>query len=176
MKKKWMIAVVLVLVVGVLASFMPWNKQVSTRTVAYEYALDSKDVLKTHEVTMDGRYFFGIWREAYFDGTFAVEGFPFSAEDPVQIRFQRDLDGLGIMIFRDWAGQPYSGELNQIRCSRDFSDFAVMVFELEEKDGKVYRSWDPETGRILCTNAPEYAALVERCETLGFRFWEEDTP
>ena len=173
MKKKLLITVVYILLVAFLLSLMPWSREVSVQTTAYEYALNQKEPLRTHLVTIEGRYYFGIWREARFDGMFSVSGFPFSMEETVGIQFWKDHKGLGLMHFRDDSGQPVSSkELNQIRCSRDFSQFAVLIFEIEEKDGQRTGHWSPETGHILCTDAPDDTALRKQCETLGFYFWE----
>ena len=172
MKKKLIIAVIWILLIGLLLSAMPWSRSVSVQTVVYEYALDQEASLQTHAVTIEGRYYPSLWREPYFDGTFAVSGFPFSLEESVRISFQRDSGGLGMLSYRDWAGQPRSMELNQIRMKDDFSEFVVMIFEIEEKDGRQYSRWDPESGHILCTNAPDYAALRTQCEALNCYFWE----
>lgn len=173
MKKKFLIALLWVLVIGILLSLMPWHRNISVQTTAYEYALDQKEPLRTHEVTIEGKYYYGIWRESRFDGVFAVSGFPHSMKESVGIQFWKQHEGLGMMYFRDHAGQPNATkELNQIRCSRDFSNFAVLLFETETQDHSSQGSWDPETGHILCTNAPDYAALQTQCKTLGFYFWE----
>ena len=173
MKKKLLITVVCILLVAFLLSLMPWSRAVSVQTTAYEYALNQKEPLRTHQVTIEGRYYFGIWREARFDGVFSVSGFPFSLEETVGIQFWKDHEGVGLMHFRDDAGQPVSSkELSQIRCSRDFSHFAVLIFEIEEKGGQRTGRWSPETGHILCTDASDYTALRKQCEMLGFYFWE----
>ena len=172
MKKKILIAVLWVLVIGVLFSLMPWSKNISVQTTAYEYALDQEEALRTHEVTIEGKYFYGIWREPYFDGTFAFSGFPFSQEQSARIHFRREYGNLANLIYRDEAGQPYTSALGQLRCERDFSEFVILVYETERTGDQITSTWNPETGHVLCTNAPDYAALREQCEVLGFNIWE----
>lgn len=172
MKRKLILAFVWVLVVGFLLTLMPWSRTISVQTIAYEYALDQKEPLQTHTVTVDGRYYPSLWGIPYFDGTFAVSGFAYSLEEPVRINFNRSNGGVGMLYYRDAAGQPRSTELNQIRMEESFSHFAVMVFEVEEKEDHRTCTWTPETGHILCTDAPDYAALQTQCEKLGFDFWE----
>lgn len=172
MKKKAWIAVAWILVVGFLFSLMPWHRNISVQTTAYEYALDRQEPLRTHDVTIEGKYFLNIWRRApYFDGTFAVSGFPFSVEEPVRISFNDDFGYHGMLYYRDEAGQPRSREINQYRGEKDFSEFVVMLFEIEETAGKRTASWDPETGHLLCTNAPDYEALQAQCKQYGLDLW-----
>lgn len=171
MKKKHIIAVIWILLIGLLLSAMPWSRSVSVQTVVYEYALDQEAPLQTHAVTIEGRYYPGLWRDAYFDGNFAVSGFSFSLEESVRISFHRDSGGLGMLYYRDWAGQPRAMELNQIRMIDDFSEFVVMIFEIEEKDGRRHSRWNPESGHILCTNAPDYKTMQDLCRELELDFW-----
>lgn len=173
MKKKLLIALLWVLAIGVLLSLMPWHRNISVQTIAYEYALDRQEPLRTHEVTVEGKYYPNIWRGTpYFDGSFAVSGFPFSLEEPVRISFHREETDLGMLYYRDEAGQPRSREINQYRGKKDFTEFIVMLFEIEEADGKQTGSWNPETGHILCTDAPDYEAMQAQCREVGFDLWE----
>ena len=172
MKKRIPVLLLCVLIVGLLLSVMPWNRNISVQTTAYEYALDQEEPLRTHEVTIEGKYFYGIWRDAYFDGTFAVSGFPFSLEEPARITFGRENGLPGMMIYRDWAGQPRSKELSQIYGESDFSEFVLIVMELEQEGDRIIGKWSPETGHILCTNAPDYSALQEQCRRLGLHIPE----
>ena len=59
MKKKLLITVVCILLVAFLLSLMPWSRAVSVQTTAYEYALNQKEPLRTHQVTIEGRYYSG---------------------------------------------------------------------------------------------------------------------
>ena len=171
MKKKLLIALVWVLAVGFLLSLMPWHRNISVQTTAYEYALDQEQPLRTHEVTIEGKFFPCLWRESYFEGSIQVSGYAYSLEEPARVQFWREHD-YGLISYRDEAGQPRMRELGHLYCKRDFSAFVIQIFEQETKGSQVHSSWDPESGRILCADAPDYETLREKLTLLDLRFLE----
>lgn len=170
MKKRLVIALAVILVVGCLLALMPWSRYISVTTTVYEYALDQTEPLAVHDVTVEGRYFYRLFREDVFDGRLTVSGYPETQDASVYIQFWND-ENPGMISYQDPDGIPIWHEpLQFIYCNGDFSRFTIQVYEYTEDGSQA--SWDKDTGRVLCAGAADYKTMVEYTAQAGLHLEE----
>ena len=172
MKKIYIAVVIAAFCIMMFLSFFPWGRDISIQTVAYEYALDQEEPLAVHEVTIEGRFTCRVMGQDDFDGTVAISGIPDTQEMTAKVQFWSDRP-YGMISYLDWAGQAHTKEPGFIYCSGDFEQFTIVLLEFSQNGDTQSASWDVETGRVLCANAPDHETMLSASEAVGLKLREE---
>lgn len=165
MKKKLPIIAIVVLGVLCAAALLPKTRSINVQTTAYEYALNQKEPIAAHEISIGGRYTKRLFREDVFSGHMLISGFPETNGASVYIQFWNDHD-FGVISYQQGGIPVWDTELEQMYVNKDFSKFAIQLFEVAQDGENIQSQWNGETGRILCP-APDYETMTKICAELG---------
>ena len=165
MKRKLILITAIVLVVLLAWVLMPKTSTIYVQTTAYEYAMDQKEPLAEHEISISGQYTRRLFRENVFRGQMIISGFPETNGASVYIQFWDDHD-FGVISYQQGGVPVWDTELEQIYVNEDFSEFVIQLFEVTKDDDRIHSSWSGDTGRVLAT-ASDYDAMTALCTELG---------
>ena len=165
MKRKLILITAIVLVVLLAWVLMPKTSTIYVQTTAYEYAMDQKELLAEHEISISGQYTRRLFRENVFRGQMIISGFPETDGASVYVQFWDDHD-FGVISYQQGGVPVWETELEQIYANEDFSEFAIQLFEVAQAEESIQSAWNNETGRILCP-APDYETMAKICTGLG---------
>lgn len=177
--KIWLPVLGVLLFAAFLMTFADSHGRIYVEGTAYEYCMDQAEPVGERQVILDvtsTREFLG--RDTYYRGTLYVEGR--GTEEVNLSRFERHYGMIDPVI---WGGSREVGTVEQpyrIFFSPDQQQFVLQyaVFQWEQTGEGAYSGvggFDPETGRLLCSDAPSFAVMVEQCRELGLNLDTEET-
>ena len=165
MNKRLLTIVIVVLVILCAIALLPKEHSINIQTTVYEYALDQKEPIAEHEISIGGRYTKRLFREDVFSGHMLISGFPETNGASVYIQFWKDHD-FGTISYQQGGIPVWDTELEQMYANSDFSAFAIQLFEVAQDGEGIQSSWNSETGRVL-SPAANYESMAEICAGLG---------
>lgn len=165
MKRKLVVLAAIVLAALLIFLLLPKSSMIHVQTTVYEYALNQEEPIAEHEISIGGRFTKRLFREDVFSGHMLVSGYPETDGASVYIQFWKDHD-FGTISYQQGGVPVWDTELEQIYANKDFSKFAIQLFEVAQDEEAIHSAWNSETGRVLCP-APDYATMVELCTELG---------
>ena len=165
MKRKLILIMAVLLIALLVWALLPKTSMINIQTMAYEYALDQKEPLAEHEISIGGRYTKRLFREDVFSGHMLISGFPETNGASVYIQFWNDHD-FGVISYQQGGVPVWETELKQIYVNEDFSEFVIQLFEVAKTEEGLQSAWNSETGHILCP-APDYETMTKICAELG---------
>ena len=172
MKRKVILVAAVLLAALLIYALLPKTSMINVQTTAYEYAMDQKEPLAEHEISIGGQFTRRLFREDVFRGPMVVAGYPETDGASIYIQFWKD-HSFGVITYQQGGVPVWETELNQMYVNKDFSEFVIQLFEVNQEDGDwVQRSWNAESGRVL-TTAPNFASMTILCEKLGLGIMAE---
>lgn len=166
MKRKLVLIAVIVLIVLLCILLFPKTRSINVQTTVYEYAMDQKEPIAEHEISIGGHFTRRLFREDVFRGHMVIPGFQETNGASVYIQFWKN-HSFGVISYQQGGVPVWDTMLEQMYVNKDFSEFVIQLFEhRQEEDGWMQSSWSYETGRLLST-APDYETMIRQCEELG---------
>ena len=165
MKRKLILITAIVLVVLLAWVLMPKTSTINVQTTAYEYAMDQKEPLAEHEISISGQYTRRLFRENVFRGQMIISGFPETDGVSVYVQFQKP-HSFGLISYQQGGVPVWDTELKQMVANKDFSQFIIQIFEIDQEGDEIHAAWSGDTGRVLAT-ASDYDAMTALCTELG---------
>ena len=165
MKRKLMLIMAVLLIALLVWALLPKTSMINIQTAAYEYALDQKEPLAEHEISIGGQYTRRLFREDVFSGHMLISGFPETNGASVYIQFWNDHD-FGVISYQQGGVPVWETELKQIYANDDFSELVIQLFAFKKEGDEIHSSWSADTGRVL-TTAQDYDTMTALCNELG---------
>ena len=165
MKRKLILLTAILLAVLLIWVLLPKSSMINVQTTAYEYALDREEPIAAHEISIDGRFTKRLFREDVFRGHMLISGFPETNGASVYIQFWNDHD-FGVISYQQGGVPVWDTELKQMVANKDFSQFIIQIFEIDQEGDEIHAAWSGDTGRVLAT-ASDYDAMTALFTELG---------
>ena len=164
-KRKWIVAVILVLIVLLCVLLFPKTRMINVQTTVYEYALNQKEPIAEHEISIGGRFTKRLFREDVLQGHMVISGYPETDGASVTVQFWGGNDH-GIISYMQGGVPVWGTELINMYANDDFSQVIIQLFEVTIEEDGTRSSWSGDTGRVL-TTAADYDTLMELSAELG---------
>lgn len=165
MIKKLMWAIVIVLLVSLIMSTVPWSKKIDVKLRGVQSRVGESSEVKEVTVTVKGTYNKYFVKNDTFKGTISI-----STYGDIWDNSKGELvfsDNTSIMTYINMDGDKVvSGTFGSILCATDFSEVLILVNEQYSLGGS---GWTNENGVFISAPAKDREQAIEIADKLGKR-------
>lgn len=157
-KGRYLLGLLLAGLICAIVLMAPEVHYVNSQKTVYAYTLGEENPRGDYRLSIHGVFVKQILGADLFDGWWSLEGYTDGAE--CITTFSPDDRPYKNVTRYDESGEQITGASFQFFGNSRFTDYVIIIDRMME-DSNPNSDWDPEKGTVLCTDAPDYHALVE---------------